>query len=194
MGTKCLRSVQFSSGSDQPIDTPVVWEEQRKSYSSPTAEIPVHQLGVCRLVGGMACFAGCVCFLVRDAVWCQSDANLVQYRLTKVRSVQFGCLIGPTVSSFSSVRGTAAKSIRPVRSIQFTNSSGPGKTNFIFVYNTISWRSASHMPCVEGPGPPYLVFYDRVQIIVRWCAVRCGVGGYSGPGRNERHQAVPPRQ
>ena len=39
--------------------------------------------------------------------------------------------------------------------------SSKGKTNSILVYNTTSWRSASHMPCVEGSRPPHLVFYDR---------------------------------
>ena len=70
-------------------------------------------------------FVGCAGFFVRDVLWYQSDANSVQNRLVKVRSVQFACLIEPTVSSFSSVRGTVAKSLRAVLSVQFTNSSGP---------------------------------------------------------------------
>ena len=74
-------------------------------------------------------FAGYACFLVRDVVWCQSDANSVQNRLTKIRSVQFACLIRPTVSSFSSVRGTAAKSLRSVHSAEFANSSGPDRSS-----------------------------------------------------------------
>ena len=45
------------------------------------------QPGVCRLGGGMVRFAGCACLLVRDVVWCQSDANSVQNRFKK--SVQF---------------------------------------------------------------------------------------------------------
>ena len=125
MGTKCLRSVHFSSGPDQSIETPIVWGEQRNSSGPPPAEIPVHRPRVCRLDEGMVHFADRSCFLVRYVVWCQSGANSVQNRLTKVCSVHFVCLIRPTVSSFSSVRGTAAKSFRSVRSVQFTNSSGP---------------------------------------------------------------------
>ena len=126
MGTKCLRSVQFSSGWVQSIGPTIVWEEQRNSSRSPPAEVPARRPGDCRLGGGMVCFAGCACLLVRDVVWCQSDANSVQNRLITLRSVQFACLIGSTDSSFSSVRGTAVKSLCSVRSVQFTNSSGPG--------------------------------------------------------------------
>ena len=83
MGTKCLCSVQFSSGLVQSIEPPIVWEEQRNSSRSPPAEIPARRPGVCRLGGGIMCFAGCACLIVRDVVWCQSDANSVQNRLQK---------------------------------------------------------------------------------------------------------------
>ena len=85
-------------------------------------------------------FAGYACFLVRDVVWCQSDANSVQIRLTKVRSVQFACLIKPTVSSFSSIRVTATKGLRSVRSVQFIQFSSRAPPALI-------WR-----PCVELKG------------------------------------------
>ena len=64
-------------------------------------------------------FAGYACLLVRDVVWCQSDANLVQNRLQKVRSIQFACLSGPTARSFISVRNGAAKS--PAQFVQFSS-------------------------------------------------------------------------
>ena len=84
----------FSSGPIRSIEPSVVWEEQKKNSRSPTAEIPAYRSGVCRFGGRKAVVAGCACLLVWDVVWCQSDANSVQDRLTKVRSVQFACLIG----------------------------------------------------------------------------------------------------
>ena len=72
-----------------------------------------------RLGGWMIHFAGYAYLLLRDVMWCQSDATSAQNRLPKVRSVQFACLIGSTDSSFSSVRGTVAKSLRSVLSVQF---------------------------------------------------------------------------
>ena len=128
MGTKCLCSVQFNSGFVQAIEPPIVWEEKRNSASSPPSEItaPPPRPGVCGFGGEIVCFAGCACLRVWDVVWCQCDANSVQNRFQKVRSIQFACFIGSTASSFSSVHDTAAKSLRSVRSVQFTNSSGPG--------------------------------------------------------------------
>ena len=119
MGTKYLRSVQFISGLVQPIEPPIVGRSRGTSSRFPAAEVPARRSGVCRLGGGMVCFASCACLLVRDVVWHQSDANSAQNLLQKVRSVQFACLIGSNASSFSSVRGTASKSLRSFRSVQF---------------------------------------------------------------------------
>ena len=47
----------------------------------------------------------------------------VQNRLRSVSSVQFACLTGSAASSFSSVRSTGAKCLRPVRSVQLNSSS-----------------------------------------------------------------------
>ena len=80
--------------------------------------------GACRLGGEMAHFAGCAS-LSGVWLWCRSDANSVQNRLKRVRSVQFACPIGSAASSFSSVRGRGAKCLISARSVQFTNSSGP---------------------------------------------------------------------
>ena len=73
-------------------------------------------------------FAGCAWLFVRGLVCCQSDTNSVQNRLQGVRSVQFACLIGLAVGSFSSFQSTAAKifsSFSSVHSVQFASSSDP---------------------------------------------------------------------
>ena len=88
-GDQRLRSVQFSSGSVRSIEPLLVLGGERNSSRSPPAEIPARRPGVCRLGGGMVSFAGCACCAAVDMVWCQSDANSVQNRQQKVRSVQF---------------------------------------------------------------------------------------------------------
>ena len=96
---------QFGLGSVQSLESPIVWEEQRSSYSPPSAQIPSRRSGVCRLGEGMVHFAGCAGLIVRVVVSCRSDANSVQNLLRKVRPVQFAYPIRPAASSFRSVRG-----------------------------------------------------------------------------------------
>ena len=38
---------------------------------------------------------------------------------------------------------------------------------FYFYLHYMGWRTASHVPCVEGSGPPYLVFYDRGHCAIK---------------------------
>ena len=114
--------VRFGSGSVQFIESPFVWEEQKSSSRSPSAEIPAQRAPARGTSPGW--MAGALCWLcllacVRGAVWCRSDANLVQNRLKK-----FFKFSSPA-QSFSSVLGTGAKCLRSVHSVQFNNSSGP---------------------------------------------------------------------
>ena len=99
------------------IESPIVCEELRSSSRSRPAEIPARRPGVCRLGGGMACFAGCACLLVRGVVWCRSDTNSVQNYFNRVRSVHQHAWVGCQFIQFSS--GTGVKS--SVQFVQFSS-------------------------------------------------------------------------
>ena len=84
-----LQPARFGSGSGQSIESPVAWEEQRSGSRFPPAEIPARPQatpGVCRLGGGMMCFAVCSCLHV---VWCDIGVTQIQFKIVQKEFVQF---------------------------------------------------------------------------------------------------------
>ena len=110
-------SVQFSSGSVQSIEPPIVWKEQRDSSTSlqqksqpAGASLVARVEGSCALLTVLAYLSG---------MWCVARVTQFQAKIVYKKFVEFACLIGSSASSFSSVQGTAAKSLRSVCSVQF---------------------------------------------------------------------------
>ena len=65
------------------IESPIVWEEQRDRSRSPPAETqPAGPEFVVWVDGWYVRFVDCACMLFRGVVWCRSDANSAQNRLT----------------------------------------------------------------------------------------------------------------
>ena len=145
MGTKCLRSVQFSSGSAQSIEPPIVWDGQRNSSRPPPAEIPARLGWSPGWMDDTLCW---LCLLTSPGCYVVSDwRNFSSKSFTKspFSSVRLPDRVDWQFVQFSSGHGSQEppfSSFSSVHSVQFTNSSGP-------VWLHITWHEAISASRIE---------------------------------------------